>query len=502
MKNTFISLGPSCIGAEILKAAGLRRHTYIFDWCRSGLIHYEEFLRYSPGEFVTRFVANPHISLEQAEEPSEMNKNTGHLKRKSNICGYDYIYSPHRDLNKDETIHYFIRAAKRTKQALRNNAIAKILLVCDYTNKRDYSYLGRTEEILREIANITDREGIRNYRIVAIRITLTEHQQRIKVSKVAYESLSDVKMEVFGIEVPIEMDTIDKRQETYRIIAGLVFGDIQCIASTAEIDLNRMPADSRVNKIFLNSRQETNQVLVRLCRHVDEIDPPKKNVYGKLTIRCPSKEIRKLIQQEQIKLAINWKTSTTSLPMGSRLLEYVLRSEWANEAIQVASTHAELTQPVITDIAISSSTQFKYAADNWHRDGLIGKRIKIFAILYASDECCQLQFIPESGILSTCPKIFESYERSKETDEMIEKETKAKYGMNCIHETEYHEGDIFYFDTNMLHRRKAPGKGYGLINRLAIVIEVMSYSRAEIMSGRGPIGRLREPPIGTKITNE
>jgi hypothetical protein len=263
-----------------------------------------------------------------------------------------------------------------------------------------------------------------------------------------------------------------------------------------------MPADCKFNKRFLNTSQETNKVLSRLCEHADKIDPPKKNVYGKVTIRCPSKEIRRLIQQEQRNLAINWKTSTTSLPMGSRLLEYVLRSEWANKAIQIASTHAELIEPVITDISISSSTQFKYAADNWHRDGLIGKRIKIFAILYASSECCQLQFIPESGILSTSPKIFESCERSKETDEMVERQARVEYGMNCIHETEYHEGDIFYFDTNMLHKRKARDKGQGLINRLAIVIEVMSYSRAEIMSGRGPIGRLREPPKCTEITNE
>lgn len=495
MKNTFISLGPSCIGAEILQAAGLRRHTYIFDWCRSGLIHYKEFLKCDPNEFVTDFIENPHISLEQAEKPSEKNNNTGHLKEKGNGYGYDYMHSPHRDLNNAETINYFRRAAKRTKQALENNTIIKTLIVCDYTNKRHYSYLDRTEEILREIVDVTDRAGIQNYRIVAIRITLTENQERIIPRKIACKSLSDEKIKVFSVEVPANMDNEDKRNKTYRIIASLVFSDIQSIANINEIEVNKIPADCKMNKKLLKNNQETNELLRQLCIHADQIDPPKENVYGKVTTRCPSKEIRRLIQQEQRKIAINWKTSSTSLPAESKLIEYILRSAWANKAIQIASTHAELIEPVITDISINSSTQIKYAADNWHRDGLIGKRIKIFAILYASSECCQLQFIPKSGKTTTSPKVFESFERSKETDEMIEKAAIAEYGINCIRETDYQEGDIFYFDTNMLHRRKARDINKGIINRLAIVIEVMSRARRECMNGRGPIGNLREPVI-------
>ena len=39
--RTYMSLGPTCVSAEILKAGGLRTCTYGFDWFRSDFIFWE-----------------------------------------------------------------------------------------------------------------------------------------------------------------------------------------------------------------------------------------------------------------------------------------------------------------------------------------------------------------------------------------------------------------------------------------------------------------------------
>ena len=218
------------------------------------------------------------------------------------------------------------------------------------------------------------------------------------------------------------------------------------------------------------------------------MDTPLENIYGQLSYRCPSKEIKDLIKKELNSENICWGTSVSSLSEEGELVKSILTSTWAKEAIKVASNHAKLIKPVVTDVSINTSTGDQYAADKWHRDGIIGKRVKIWAILYANKKCAQLEFVPKSGKLTTRPKIFEVDKREYNSD--ITSNIISEYGERCIHRTEYSEGDIFYFDTNMLHRRVNSDDKNKNINRLAIVIEIMSGLRASTMKYNGPVGKM------------
>ena len=90
---SYLSLGPTCIAAAILKAGNLRRHTYIFDWFKSGSIHYEEFLELSAEEFTNKHIVNPHLALEQETGPNKENNNTGTLKAKQTVYGTSYMHN-------------------------------------------------------------------------------------------------------------------------------------------------------------------------------------------------------------------------------------------------------------------------------------------------------------------------------------------------------------------------------------------------------------------------
>ena len=70
MKTIFVSLGPTCLAAEILKAGDMRSCTYGFDWVRSGSFFVKEFLNIPTSLFIEKYVKQPCIPLKQNEDPT------------------------------------------------------------------------------------------------------------------------------------------------------------------------------------------------------------------------------------------------------------------------------------------------------------------------------------------------------------------------------------------------------------------------------------------------
>ena len=68
--TTFISLGPTCLGAEILKAGRLRDCTYGFDWVRSGGYFIFKFFEMEHELFIDKYVVDPCVPLLQNENPA------------------------------------------------------------------------------------------------------------------------------------------------------------------------------------------------------------------------------------------------------------------------------------------------------------------------------------------------------------------------------------------------------------------------------------------------
>ena len=141
LTQKFISFGPSCIAAEILKACNMREKTYGFDWFRSGNIHHRLFFKLENESFVSNIVMRPSIYFKQEGRLADTKNRTIELKQHKIIYGYDILYSPHREYNK-EAENYFRRAFNRIDMRMKcNEKISEpILLMADYMNKKYYTY--------------------------------------------------------------------------------------------------------------------------------------------------------------------------------------------------------------------------------------------------------------------------------------------------------------------------------------------------------------------------
>ena len=166
---------------------------------------------------------------------------------------------------------------------------------------------------------------------------------------------------------------------------------------------------------------------------------------------------------------------------------------------ETISKSQNIKDPVLTDIQLSISNGSGYGADMWHRDGPLGKRIKIFFILFADPQyCCNLGYAPFTYDLPAEPTYLDSIHREDtperwQVDSEIEEYFRSSSSQG-VQATDYRAGDIFFFNTNMYHKRlnREVRQHPMIVNRIALVAQIISESRLSLMDQLNtPSGKYR-----------
>ncbi len=182
MKSTFISFGPNCLPAEILKSADLRHCTYGFDWFRSSSFYIEQFLSIDVDLFLEKYVYEISLPLCQTEAPSKLNSFTSEPNHVDPLFGYSFLYNPHRDYSLQDTFSYFSRSFHRLATTIKDPFVHKVILLVDYVNKPHYSFLENPRRIYSWLVSRLVASGIENYRILIVRINLCYQNRLIPIS--------------------------------------------------------------------------------------------------------------------------------------------------------------------------------------------------------------------------------------------------------------------------------------------------------------------------------
>jgi hypothetical protein len=147
LNHAYVSLGPTCLSAELLKAAGFRSCTYGFDWFRSGSHHLKDFLELDLEHFLVKHVYSPNIPLMQNDDPNDLINNTAELAPFEPLYGYQYLYCPHRSYKNSSNLEYFGRAFDRLKVFISNPGNFASFLLSDFPHSTYGSFLDETSLI-------------------------------------------------------------------------------------------------------------------------------------------------------------------------------------------------------------------------------------------------------------------------------------------------------------------------------------------------------------------
>ena len=220
MDKVYLSFGPNCLSAEILRSCQLRERTYGFDWFRSGSWHHREFLRNSTDDFLKRYVLSPNVPMVQTERPEQKDSKTVELQPKQMIYGYNILYNPHRYIYERENIEYFRRSFQRLKLALAKHDLDKTVILSDYTNKPG-------NHVIKNIHTSTNYLtghlclGTPNVRLVFCSLSIGESTESPRV---------DEKIIMNGIQCKIikmiigkkDDEDKEKRRERYSALKNLI----------------------------------------------------------------------------------------------------------------------------------------------------------------------------------------------------------------------------------------------------------------------------------------
>ena len=220
-KICFVSLGPTCVPAEILKACNLRTCTFGFDWSRSGSFHLNEFLRLPLREFLANHVFNPNIPLVQQNIPCKSSLNTSELAPIIPVYGYNYFFNPHRDISNPATREYHTRSFERLQRILYCKEVAKIFVIADYTNKQNANFLDSHLGISEHLKNLFVQAGINNYIINQIRITLLEGNSRHFGVDTQGINTKSYLHRIYAHKL---LDEPELRGHMYRLLGNRIFG--------------------------------------------------------------------------------------------------------------------------------------------------------------------------------------------------------------------------------------------------------------------------------------
>jgi len=232
MKSAFISFGPTCVPAEILKAGSLRRCTFGFDWFRSGSFFVGRFLESSLDDFLKCYVFNPCIPLAQLGDPASNPLSTTELSHHDVVFGFPYLYNPHRSLNCMLTRDYYRRSFARLKNVLQLSNVFKIIFIADYINKPHASYIKDPMKAIAEVNGYLSRAGIKNYSIVLLRIEINFyansgnflHKRSLigNISTINQPGNRHPAKLVYA-HIPDYLEQSENKNNTYRLLAKELF---------------------------------------------------------------------------------------------------------------------------------------------------------------------------------------------------------------------------------------------------------------------------------------
>ena len=233
LSAAYVSLGPTCLPAEILKAGCLRTCTFGFDWFRSGEYFIRKFLSVpDPSEFVDRFVLEPHIPLAQISPPDASNSNTAAIGKAYSIYGFDYLYNPHRPLYENKTLSYFYRSFERLHRLIYDSTAVKHFFLADYKNKHNHSFLLDPVTIVSSLRTLFESSCIINFDITLLRLELKEYrmcivtQESLDVLLVNPSELDHEKYcdRIVNISIdPILDDEVEYRLRLYKSLSRRLF---------------------------------------------------------------------------------------------------------------------------------------------------------------------------------------------------------------------------------------------------------------------------------------
>lgn len=211
--SAFVSFGPCCLGAELLKALDVRVCTYGFDWCRSGALEHKDFLRLGAEKFFEKHVKSPIVRLKQISSPYLSPTKTTELDQVKPLYGYQYTYNPHRDLNLNKDLDYlrrcFLRLDTRISEGLKNPFV---VLLSDYTNKKGYIHFNNPQQSAEYLSGcFCCFRNIRPY-IRVIRYTVCD-----AINNESVNILSTSTGDSIEVSIPQTVDSNTKlRREYYR----------------------------------------------------------------------------------------------------------------------------------------------------------------------------------------------------------------------------------------------------------------------------------------------
>jgi len=224
MKIAHLSLGPTCVPAELLKASHLRTCSFGFDWFRSGSFFIEEFLKQPLALFLETYVYNPCVPLRQ-NIPYGTDSSFLHTIEPSPIepiYGYRYLYNPHRALSDPETRPYFYRSFNRLKDVMADGNIFKRYVLADYTNKEFAAHLHNPQALIDWFVSISQLFCLSG-ELYIIRMQLDSSKVfdlRVK----EYSCASGVKVRLCDVSYWNDLDNEETRAYVYRKIGRSIFG--------------------------------------------------------------------------------------------------------------------------------------------------------------------------------------------------------------------------------------------------------------------------------------
>ena len=207
----FVSFGPCCLGAELLRALELRECSYGFDWSRSGSMEHRDFLRLGAVDFFDKHVKNPIIRMRQISSPHSTETKTAEIEPVRPIYGYPYTYNPHRSLSNKSDLNYLARCYTRLEEKLNcKNKRPLTIILSDYTNKKGYTHFPNPTMSAQYLLS-----AFLLYRSISPRIRII----RYTVSENITENTVDIqKMEagdLVSVKIPSQIDNDKNSRRQY-----------------------------------------------------------------------------------------------------------------------------------------------------------------------------------------------------------------------------------------------------------------------------------------------
>ena len=227
-KEQIVSLGPTCVPAEILKSASLRDCTYGFDWFRSGDYFLEVFFNQLLENFLHRCVFTPSIPLRQESCPTKTNSFTSDVEPIEVQFGFNYLYNPHRDYSQKDNLDYFRRSFTRLSHVLDDKSVCKHFFIADYLNKPGSIFFHQPLQDLERVASIIDNScvyPVTPYSLTLLRIEIVRSSDYICSTELIESRISDLSTQrIIKARISSQLDTEGTiRNDTYKKIAEMVF---------------------------------------------------------------------------------------------------------------------------------------------------------------------------------------------------------------------------------------------------------------------------------------